>query len=100
MNNQIKLILGLFLLLTTIFVIFLVFKSSFEEDYCERKGKLADLTGTKSISVSKEDAEYIRKTFGVGSGPGEYQLQWITHALCHRDFKFLPALREIYLPRL
>ena len=89
-----KLILCFFLV--TFLVIFLTFKEGFEEDYCERKGRLADPNGTKSISIGKEDAEYIKKTYGVGSGPGKYQLQWITHALCHKDFKFWPALKETW----
>jgi hypothetical protein len=88
---------ALFLSLGTLFVMGIILLSSFEEDYCIKRGDLADPTGTRSIAATREDAQKLHD-MGVIKGQ-EIGIAFRSHMLCHNTFNLYSAVMKSYFSR-
>lgn len=70
----------------TIITVLIVLISSFEEDYCSRKGQEAEKSGPRITKATKEDAARL-EGFGVKEG-SMIGVAFRTHMLCHDSFIF------------
>jgi hypothetical protein len=82
------------LTLITLLVSLIVIISSFEEDYCVKKGITADKTGLKMIPATKQDT-VILKEFNIKPGD-QIGVNFRTHMLCHHTFNLLNAMKDKY----
>lgn len=86
--------MALFLSLTTLLVSLIVIATSFEEDYCWRKGDAADNTGREMVIATQQDAKDL-KEFNIEAGT-PIGKSFRVHMLCHTTFSFSKALQEKY----
>lgn len=86
---------ALFLSLMTLFVSAVVIASSFEEDYCWKKGLEADSSGSKMISATPEDVQKLQG-YDVKEG-AQIGVSFRAHMLCHSSFNFTEALKEKFV---
>ncbi len=78
----------------TLLIPIVTIASSFEEDYCQKKGTEAVKTGGMTVVATKEDSEQL-EGFDVKEG-SQIGVSFRTHMICHNTFNFFEALKERY----
>lgn len=83
----------------TILVIIFTILGAFEENYCWLKGSEAEaklIPGEQNLTqLTKEELEML-SDYGYKEGD-LLAVGWKAHILCHKNFKFIDALKEKYL---
>jgi len=85
---------AIFLSVVTFIVCLIVIMSSFEEDYCWRKGDVADPTGSQMVMATQTDVSAL-KEFNVEEGQ-KIGVSFRAHMLCHNNFNLIDAMKEKY----
>jgi hypothetical protein len=79
----------------TILVYIITIVSSFEEDYCWKKGDRLHPNPGEMVTATKDDEKRLQ-TFNIKAG-NKIGSSFREHMLCHQTYDFPQALKETYL---
>jgi len=86
--------LAIFLSFITLLASFTAIISSFEEDYCTKKGQEAEKAGTKIVTATYDDAAQL-KSYDVKEG-ATIGANFRAHMICHKSFNFGKAAKDSF----